>query len=366
MFSALGVDTLSELRRAGLLTMPFPDMHDLGDALAAAGFAEPVMDTGAPEITWGQWRTLELELRALGGNPQRDASAGCARPAARRHAAADRAAAAPGGALAEPARAVPSQDASSPNPDAPLALTFEVIYGHAWCVAHERNCPTATRPSNSGGPRRAAALPRDGRTLSVSAGSLQKADRNHVRRNASAAADSGAGLLIARCGGRLDPCQSPLQHPWIHQASSHQQEWLLSATARWPRRSWPVVFASLGSVSLMIAGMFAASGAWLVLPFAVVELLALGVAFVVYARHAADYERIVLCRGCLMVETCRATGWRGLKPRCVDPGRVPGLATGTDRAGGGGAQDRRGGQFVPESPAGPGTAAATPAAGIRL
>jgi len=98
-----------------------------------------------------------------------------------------------------------------------------------------------------------------------------------------------------------------VQHPWIHQASSHQQEWLLKRNCSLAPSQLAVVFASLGSVSLMIAGVFAASGAWLVLPFAVVELLALGVAFVVYARHAADYERIVLCRGCLMVETCRAT-----------------------------------------------------------
>jgi uncharacterized membrane protein len=43
----------------------------------------------------------------------------------------------------------------------------------------------------------------------------------------------------------------------------------------------------------------------LVLPFACIEVLALGAAFVLYARHAADYERIVVGRDCLLVETCR-------------------------------------------------------------
>jgi uncharacterized membrane protein len=61
--------------------------------------------------------------------------------------------------------------------------------------------------------------------------------------------------------------------------------------------------------------MFASWGAWLVLPFALVEVLALGTAFVVYARHAADYERIVLCPDCLLVETCRADRLR--REECV-------------------------------------------------
>jgi len=40
----------------------------------------------------------------------------------------------------------------------------------------------------------------------------------------------------------------------------------------------------------------------MVLPFTCLEVLALGVAFFVYARHAADYERIVLAPRRLVVE----------------------------------------------------------------
>ena len=43
-------------------------------------------------------------------------------------------------------------------------------------------------------------------------------------------------------------------------------------------------------------------GATLVLPFAFLEMLMLGVAFFVYARHATDGERIVLEDGRLLVE----------------------------------------------------------------
>lgn len=96
-----------------------------------------------------------------------------------------------------------------------------------------------------------------------------------------------------------------MQDPWIHVASVQQQEWLLKRNCSLAPGQLAVIFGSLATVSLGISAAFAAMGAWLVVPFACIEVLALGVAFVVYARHAADYERIVLCRDCLLVETCR-------------------------------------------------------------
>ena len=66
------------------------------------------------------------------------------------------------------------------------------------------------------------------------------------------------------------------------------------------------VFAALALVVLAIGGGFAIAGAWLVLPFAGLEVLALGAAFVLYARRAADYERIVLESGRLTVEVAEA------------------------------------------------------------
>jgi uncharacterized membrane protein len=67
-----------------------------------------------------------------------------------------------------------------------------------------------------------------------------------------------------------------------------------------PQLMW--VFLGLSGLSLGVAAFFWAMGATLVLPFAVVELVALGAAFVVYARHATDRERISLCEGQLVVE----------------------------------------------------------------
>jgi uncharacterized membrane protein len=62
------------------------------------------------------------------------------------------------------------------------------------------------------------------------------------------------------------------------------------------------VFAALAAVSAAIGVGFAIAGAWPVLPFVGLEIVALGVAFVAYGRHAADYERIELARGRLTVE----------------------------------------------------------------
>jgi uncharacterized membrane protein len=62
------------------------------------------------------------------------------------------------------------------------------------------------------------------------------------------------------------------------------------------------VFAALSVLVLAIGTGFAAAGAWLVLPFAGLEVLLLGAAFMLYARHAADYERIELEPGRVRVE----------------------------------------------------------------
>lgn len=94
-----------------------------------------------------------------------------------------------------------------------------------------------------------------------------------------------------------------MQRPWVHVVSGNRQEWLSKRNCSLAPRQLAVIFALLATVSLIIASGFAALGAWMILPFAGIEALALGTAFVVYARHAADYERIVLSRDCLLVET---------------------------------------------------------------
>jgi uncharacterized membrane protein len=49
-----------------------------------------------------------------------------------------------------------------------------------------------------------------------------------------------------------------------------------------------LVFAALAALTLAIAAAFAALGAWLILPFAGLEMLVLGAAFWITARRAGN------------------------------------------------------------------------------
>jgi uncharacterized membrane protein len=62
------------------------------------------------------------------------------------------------------------------------------------------------------------------------------------------------------------------------------------------------LYASLCAVSLGIGTFFWFQGAVLVLPFAWIELVGVGLAFLVYARHAGDGEKISLEGRQLVVE----------------------------------------------------------------
>jgi uncharacterized membrane protein len=62
-------------------------------------------------------------------------------------------------------------------------------------------------------------------------------------------------------------------------------------------------FVLISLVSLTIGAFCWFQGAVLVLPFASLELLAVGTAFVVYARHALDGERIWLESNVVVVES---------------------------------------------------------------
>lgn len=62
------------------------------------------------------------------------------------------------------------------------------------------------------------------------------------------------------------------------------------------------LYACICLVSLGIGAGFWVAGAPFVLPFAGIEVVALGLAFILYAQHAADGERIMLEEDRLIVE----------------------------------------------------------------
>jgi uncharacterized membrane protein len=67
-----------------------------------------------------------------------------------------------------------------------------------------------------------------------------------------------------------------------------------------------LVFAFIFVVSVGIACAFAYVGAWLILPFAGLEMLVLFWAFCYMERHATDYERIAIDGDRVRIEVCEA------------------------------------------------------------
>jgi uncharacterized membrane protein len=57
---------------------------------------------------------------------------------------------------------------------------------------------------------------------------------------------------------------------------------------------WRRVFAFISAITLGIAAAFAALGAWLIMPFAGIELALLYWAFRHLENHAGDYERVTI------------------------------------------------------------------------
>jgi malonyl-CoA O-methyltransferase len=118
-FSTFGPDTLLELRRAWAAAdshthvSRFIDMHDLGDALVRAGFAEPVLDVERFTLTYAEVRDLMRDLKSLGAH---NATAGRPRGLTGK------------GALARMTAAYEAL-----RQDGRLPATYEVVYGQAWC-----------------------------------------------------------------------------------------------------------------------------------------------------------------------------------------------------------------------------------------
>ncbi len=73
-FASFGPDTLRELRAAWATVDGFPhvhrfmDMHDVGDALVGAGFADPVLDVDYVILTYENVFALMRDLKAIGAH----------------------------------------------------------------------------------------------------------------------------------------------------------------------------------------------------------------------------------------------------------------------------------------------------------
>jgi uncharacterized membrane protein len=79
-------------------------------------------------------------------------------------------------------------------------------------------------------------------------------------------------------------------------------EWVSKRNCALRPGRFAFLMAIPAAASLVIAASFASAGAWWILVFSVVELLALAAAFIAYARQAGAYERLHLTHDCLVVE----------------------------------------------------------------
>ena len=95
-----------------------------------------------------------------------------------------------------------------------------------------------------------------------------------------------------------------MSNPVFHFATVQGQNthWFLRRNCSVTPAQLGWLYASLCLVSMGIAVVFWLQGATLILPFAWLELAAVGAAFLAYARHAADGERISLQGGQLVIE----------------------------------------------------------------
>lgn len=118
MFSCFGPDTFKEVRSAfdtvdaAPRSLPFVDMHDFGDMLVNAGFSTPVMDMENITVTYDTPQRLLADVRAWGGNPLESRQRGLLGRSG----------------YTRLLKALEQQRGA----DGKIALSFEVIYGHAF------------------------------------------------------------------------------------------------------------------------------------------------------------------------------------------------------------------------------------------
>jgi malonyl-CoA O-methyltransferase len=130
MFSTFGPDTLKELRGSYEATdgrthvNRFLDMHDIGDMLVAARYADPVMDMEQLTLTYDDVRTLMRDLKAIGAH---NSTRG--RPA---------------GLSAKSLLRAVERNYEAFRREGKLPATFEIVYGHAW-KPQPRVSPTGQR-----------------------------------------------------------------------------------------------------------------------------------------------------------------------------------------------------------------------------
>jgi uncharacterized membrane protein len=85
-----------------------------------------------------------------------------------------------------------------------------------------------------------------------------------------------------------------------------RHEWHLKRNCSLSPRQLALAYAVLFGLSFAVATSFMMLGAWHVFAYAMLEMAAVALAFLHYARHATDHEHIALLDDCLLVEQVSA------------------------------------------------------------
>ena len=132
MFSTFGPDTLMELREAANAdpththVSRFLDMHDIGDALMRAGFANPVMDVERFTLTYDDVQSVMRDLKAIGASNATEGR--------------------PRGLEGKSFLQRLASHYERFRHEGKLPATYEVVYGHAWKVQPSPQLSDGVRP----------------------------------------------------------------------------------------------------------------------------------------------------------------------------------------------------------------------------
>jgi len=130
MFTTFGPDTLMELRASWQAAdgyshvNSFIDMHDVGDSLVNARWAEPVMDSERITVTYRELRTLMQELKQIGAH---NVTLGR-----------------PGGLTGRQRMQRVAEAYEHYRTEGVLPATYEVVYGHAWSPLNKQATHSGT------------------------------------------------------------------------------------------------------------------------------------------------------------------------------------------------------------------------------
>jgi uncharacterized membrane protein len=81
---------------------------------------------------------------------------------------------------------------------------------------------------------------------------------------------------------------------WIKSELPQGQEWLLKRNCMLTPKQLALLMSGAALLSLAVATAWAFQGVLWVMPFALIEVAGLAIAFFVYSKHAADMDRVLI------------------------------------------------------------------------